>query len=326
LNHRRGVAIVGVAALLTCGVGLAPAFSSTPVLSGAGARVFSGCLATHGDRELFDVVRGPKRRNTCPAGSFRVSWNAKGRSGAIGASGPAGANGTTGADGSTGPVGATGSAGTTGTDGSAGIPGPVGPAGADGVAGTNGANGAAGASGADGTNGADGQTGPAGPAGPGSLVSSGVFTLLSPGSYPDTHAYLPLSGYLATEFVAPPLDQDSEFTWAAHTSVEQVIGQDETITNIHANFGSITDLGGRLLRVELTLLVSSGGTALLSPAVSCMLDVEGQGPTSLDCALTEDQAVHLRAGDVAVMYVHPYVGSSEPNTQIDIYGTVALTL
>jgi hypothetical protein len=57
-----------------------------------------------------------------------------------------------------------------------------------------------------------------------------------------------------------------------------------------------------------------------------MLDVVGNGPTSLDCALTEDQAIHLNAGDTAVIYVHPYVGNSEPNTQIDIYGSVALTL
>jgi hypothetical protein len=42
--------------------------------------------------------------------------------------------------------------------------------------------------------------------------------------------------------------------------------------------------------------------------------------------LTEDQAVHLHAGDVAVMYVHPYVNGSQSDSPIDIYGTVALTL
>jgi hypothetical protein len=156
------------------------------------------------------------------------------------------------------------------------------------------------------------------------MVSSGVFTL-PPSAHPDTHAYLPLTGYLSTEFVAPVLDQDAMVTEALPTSVEQVIAQDETITDIVANFGSTTDLSGSLI-VELTLLVSFGGTQLLVPAVGCNFAVDGNGPTSNDCSLTEDQAVHLHAGDVAVMYVHPYVNGSQSDSPIDIYGTVALTL
>ena len=211
LHHRRGAATVGIAALLTCGIGLAPAFSSTPAPKRVALDVFSGCLATHGDRQVFNVVMGPARRKACPAGSTRVHWNAEGRSGAGGAAGAPGTAGANGVNGAPGTVGATGLTGTAGAPGTSGV---------DGASGADGSIGLTGSAGADGTSGLDGA---AGPAGPGSLVSGGVFTLLSPGSYPDTHAYLPLSGYLANEFVAPPLDQDSEFTWAAHTSVEQVI-------------------------------------------------------------------------------------------------------
>jgi hypothetical protein len=219
-----------------------------------------------------------------------------------------------------------------GVNGSPGIAGPIGPAGTDG---TNGVNGSPGTDGTDGTNGThgtdgsdgtDGVTGPPGPAGPGSLVSSGVFTLSGNTTNPDTFGYLPLTGYLGTQAESPPLDQESEFTFHPHTSVEQVIAQDETITNMYAHFGSTTDLNGRLLIVELQLLVSRGGTALLTPAAGCNFTVDGNGPTSHDCAIPEDQAVQLHAGDTAVIYVHPYVQSWQSSTPIDIYGSVALTL
>jgi hypothetical protein len=201
-----------------------------------------------------------------------------------------------------------------------------GSAGANGVDGTNGSDGSDGSVGTSGTDGTDGTDGATGPAGPGSMVSNGVFTLQAPNSFPDTHAYLPLSGSLSTEFVAPVLDQDAEFTVAAHTSMEQVIAQDETITDIVASFGSTTDLTGAALIVELTLLVSPGGTQLLVPAAGCIFTVDGNGPTSNDCSLSVDQAVHLHTGDVAVVYVHPHLSSWEPNSPVDIYGTVALTL
>jgi hypothetical protein len=156
------------------------------------------------------------------------------------------------------------------------------------------------------------------------MVSGGVFNLQSPGSFPDTNAYLPLSGYLTTEVKAPPLDYDAEVIEAQHTSVEQVIAHDETITDMYANFGSLTDLHGYTLHVRLTLLVSSGGTALLTPRTGCMFDLDGNGPTSKACAWTVDEAVPLTAGDVAVIYVHAYVSGWEPNSPIDMYGTVAL--
>jgi hypothetical protein len=288
LHHRRGVATVGIAALLICGVGMAPAVSSTlAARSGTLHGVFSGCLATSGAREVFNVVvKSSARPRRCPAGSTRVHWNARGQ------------QGVNGADGSTGSTG---------------------PAGADG---TNGADGSTGPAGADGTNGADGSTGPAGP---GSMVSSGVFTLQASNQYPDTNAYLPLSGYLGTQVVAPLLDYDAVVTEAEHTSVEQVIAHDVTITDMYANFGSTTDLGGKPLQVQLTLLVSSGGTPLLVPAGGCLLIVQGNGPRSQDCSWPEEQAVHLTAGDVAVVYVHAYVSNWTPNSPIDIYGTVALT-
>jgi hypothetical protein len=223
-----------------------------------------------------------------------VHWNAKGKPGARGTHGTAGVNGTN---------------GTNGTDGSTGL---TGAAGADGTNGTNG------------TNGTDGSTGPAGP---GSMVSSGVFTLTSPNNFPpDTNAYLPLTGYLGTEVVAPWLNTDAEVTEAEHTSVEQVIAHDVTITDMYMNFGSTTDIGQRPLQVELTLLVSSGGTQLLVPAGGCVLVLQGNGPRSQDCSWPEEQSVHLTAGDVAVVYVHAYVGNwQQPDSPINIYGTVALT-
>jgi hypothetical protein len=316
LNHRRGVATIGTAALLIGGIGLAPAFSSTSAPSRASAShvVFTGCLDTSGSRVVFNIARRPEWRKACPAGSVRVSWNAKGRRGATGADG---SNGTDGVNGAPGAVGASGPAGTAGAAGSAG---------ADGTVGTDGTNGTDGSDGSDGSDGANGTDGATGPAGPGSMVSSGVFTLQASNQFPDTHAYLPLSGALSSEFVAPVLDQDAEVTEAEHTSMEQVIAQDETITDIVANFGSTTDLGGHLLTVELTLLVSSGGTDLLAPAAGCIFAVDGNGPTSNDCSLSPEQALHLNVGDVAVMYIHPYTTGWEPNSPIEIYGTVALTL
>jgi hypothetical protein len=157
------------------------------------------------------------------------------------------------------------------------------------------------------------------------MVSSGVFTLQASNTFPDTNAYLPLSGYLGTQVVAPWLNTDAEVTEAEHTSVEQVIAHDETITAMHANFGSITDLHRKTLKVQLVLLVSSGGTQLLVPTGGCTFDVQGNGPTSEGCSWPEDQSVHLAAGDVAVVYVHAYVGGWPPNSPIDIYGSVALT-
>ncbi len=157
-------------------------------------------------------------------------------------------------------------------------------------------------------------------------MSSGVFTLHALNPYPDTDAYLPLSGYLGTQAVAPRLDIDAEVVEAAHTSVEQVIAHDETITNMYAHFGSTTDLAGHPLIVELTLLVSSGGTALLVPAAGCIFAVDGNGPTSNDCSWPEQQAVHLHAGDAAVIYVHSYSTGWPADSSIDIYGSVALTL
>jgi hypothetical protein len=249
-----------------------------------------------------------------------VSWNAKGRKGATGADG---SNGTDGVNGAPGALGASGPAGTAGAAGSAGADGTVGTDGTNGSDGTNGADGTNGSDGKDGTDGTDGATGPPGP---GSMVSSGVFTLQASNQFPDTHAYLPLSGALSSEFVAPVLDQDAEVTEAEHTSMEQVIAQDETITDIVANFASNTDLAGHPLVVELTLLVSWGGTALLVPAAGCIFAVDGNGPTSNDCSLSPEQALHLTVGDVAVMYIHPYTTGWEPNSPIEIYGTVALTL
>jgi hypothetical protein len=252
-----------------------------------------------------------------------VSWNAKGPRGATGADGANGKGGTDGVNGAPGAVGATGPAGTAGAPGASGVNGADG---TNGVGGSPGADGTNGADGTDGSDGSDGTDGATGPAGPGSMVSNGVFTLQSPGSFPDTHAYLPLAGSLSTEFVAPVLDQDAEFTTAEHTSMEQVIAQDETITNIVANFGSTTDLTGAALIVELQLLVSFGGTQPLVPAAGCIFTVDGNGPTSHDCSLSVDQAVHLHTGDVAVVYVHPHLSSWEPNSPVDIYGTVAFTL
>jgi hypothetical protein len=203
-------------------------------------------------------------------------------------------------------MGATGADGSNGTDGVNGAPGavaassPAGTAGAAGSTGADGTVGTDGTSGADGTDGTDGTEGATGPAGPESMVSSGVFTLQASNQFPDTHAYLPLSGALVSEFVAPVLDRDAEVTEAEHTSMEQVIAQDETVTDIVADFGSTTDLGGHLLTVELTLLVSSGGTDLLVPAAGCIFAVDGNGPTSNDCSLSPGQAVHMNVGDVAV--------------------------
>jgi hypothetical protein len=293
LHQRRGVATVGIAALLICGVGMAPAVSSTlAARTGASPGVFSGCLATSDDREVFHVFKNSARPRRCPAGSTRVHWNVKGRPG------------TNGANGSTGLTGAAGADGTNGADGSTG---PTG------------------AAGADGTNGADGSTGPAGPAGHGSMMSGGVFTLQSPGQWADTHAYLPLSGYLGTQVVAPWLDYDAYVIEAEHTSVEQVIPNDVTITDMYANFGSITDLSGRSFQVRLTLLVASAEAPVLVPAGGCLFDVEGNGPTSNDCSWQEDQAVHLSAGDVAVVYVDVSLhGTWEPDS-LDVYGSVALT-
>jgi hypothetical protein len=93
----------------------------------------------------------------------------------------------------------------------------------------------------------------------------------------------------------------------------------------YANFGSTTDLQGRTLQVQLVLLVSSGGTQLLVPAGGCIVDVIENGPTSNDCSWPEEQSVHLAAGDVAVVYVHAFVGGWPPNSPIDIYGSIALT-
>lgn len=157
------------------------------------------------------------------------------------------------------------------------------------------------------------------------MVSGGVFTLQASSPYPDTHAYLPLSGYLGTEVKAPPLDNDAMTVEAAHTPVEQVIAHDETLTDMYANFGSTTDLDGKPLQVELTLLVSSGGTELLTPRGGCIFNVNGNGPTSRACSWPGDQSVQLTAGDVAVVYVHAYVSGWTPDSPIDIYGTVALT-
>jgi hypothetical protein len=302
LHQRRGVATVGIAALLICGVGMAPAVSSTlAARTGASPGVFSGCLATSGDREVFHVFKNSARPRRCPAGSTRVHWNVKGRPGA------AGENGAQGAVGATGPTGAVGAAG---------------PSGVDGTNGADGSTGLTGTAGADGTNGADGSTGPAGP---GSMMSGGVFTLQSPGQWADTHAYLPLSGYLGTQVVAPWLDYDAYVIEAEHTSVEQVIPNDVTITDMYANFGSITDLSGRAFQVRLTLLVASAGAPVLVPAGGCLFDVEGNGPTSNDCSWQEDQAVHLSAGDVAVVYVDVSLHGTWDPDSIDVYGSVALT-
>jgi hypothetical protein len=179
-----------------------------------------------------------------------------------------------------------------------------------------------GTAGVDGTNGADGSTGPAGA---GSMMSGGVFTLQSPGQWADTHAYLPLSGYLGTQVAAPWLDYDAYVIEAEHTSVEQVIPNDVTITDMYANFGSITDLSGRSFQVRLTLLVASPGAPVLVPAGGCLFDVEGNGPTSNDCSWQEDQAVHLSAGDVAVVYVDVSLHGTWDPDSIDVYGSVALT-
>ena len=200
--------------------------------------------------------------------------------------------------------------------------------GADGVNGAQGAVGVAGptgAAGADGTNGADGSAGPAGPAGHGSMMSGGVFTLQSPGQWADTHAYLPLSGYLGTQVVAPWLDYDAYVIEVEHTSVEQVIPNEVTITDMYANFGSITDLSGRSFQVRLTLLVALPGAPVLVPAGGCLFDVEGNGPTSNDCSWQEDQAVHLSAGDVAVVYVDVSLHGTWDPDSIDVYGSVVLT-
>ena len=106
--------------------------------------------------------------------------------------------------------------------------------------------------------------------------------------------------------------------------MEQVIPNDVTITDMYANFGSITDLTGRSFQVRLTLLVASSGTQPLVPAGGCLFDVEGNGPTSHDCSWPEDQSVHLSAGDVAVVYVDVSLhGTWDPDT-IDVYGSVAL--
>jgi Collagen triple helix repeat (20 copies) len=328
LHHRRGVAIVGVAAVLTGGLGMAPAVSSTLAPQSGTSHVFYGCLATSGDREVFKVVKSPARPRRCPAGTMRVHWNAKGKPGANGvngAPGSAGVNGTNGVDGSTGLTGAAGADGTNGADGLDGSTGLTGTAGADGTIGADGTDGSTGAAGADGTNGADGSTGPAGPAGHGNMMSGGVFILQSPGQWADTHAYLPLSGYLGTEVEAPWLDYDAYVIEAEHTSVEQVIPNDVTITDMYANFGSITDLSGRSFQVRLTLLVASPGAPVLVPAGGCLFDVEGNGPTSNDCSWQEDQAVHLRAGDVAVVYVDVSLHGTWDPDSIDVYGSVALT-
>jgi hypothetical protein len=222
--------------------------------------------------------------------------------------------------------GVDGALGTNGTNGTNGAPGLAGADGSSGADGADGSPGADGADGADGTDGADGIDGAAGPAGPGSLVSGGVFTLLSDHAPADTFAYLPLSGYLTTQADAPWLDTDAMVTEAQHTGLEQVIAQDVTVTDIRAHFGSTTDLAGHGLVVEVTLLVSAGGTDLLRPAAGCVFTVEGNGPTSHDCPLPGDQAVHLHAGDTAVYYLKPYVTGWEPNVPVDIYGSVALAL
>jgi Collagen triple helix repeat (20 copies) len=286
---------------------------------------------------VFNIVRSPARPRACPAKSVRVSWNAKGSTGGVGAAGAKGSNGTNGVDGaagSTGLAGADGADGVDGADGSTGLAGAdgadgvdgaagsTGPAGADGTNGVDGADGSTGPAGADGTNGVDGSTGPAGL---GSMVSSGVFTLHTSNGWADTNAYLPLSGYLGTQVVAPQLDMDAMVTEAEHTSVEQVIAHDQTLTDMYVNFGSTTDLGGRHLQVQVIVLVSSGGTHLLVPVAGCTLDVVGNGPTSKGCAWQGEQSVQLTAGDVAVVYVHAFAGGWPPDSSVDIYGTVALT-
>jgi hypothetical protein len=182
-------------------------------------------------------------------------------------------------------------------------------------------DGSAGDVGADGST---GSVGPAGPAGAGGLMSSGVFTLVAANQYPDTEAYLPLSGHLTSQVEAPHLDFDAVVTEAEHTSVEQVISHDVTITDMVAHFGSTTDLEGHALQVRLTLLVSSGGSSLLVPTSGCIVQVDGNGPTSHDCSWPDNQAVQLSTGDVAVVHVAAFVANWEPNLPIDIYGSVAL--
>jgi hypothetical protein len=149
LQHRRGVATVGIAALLIGGVGIVPAVSSTLAPSSGTPHVFSGCLATYGHRVVFNVVKSPARPRTCPAGSSRVHWNAKGKPGTDGANGERGAVGAAGATGADGAAGPSGADGTNGADGSTGL------AGTPGTDGTNGADGPTGAAGADGTNGVE---------------------------------------------------------------------------------------------------------------------------------------------------------------------------
>ena len=157
------------------------------------------------------------------------------------------------------------------------------------------------------------------------MVSSGVFTI-GPSSHPDMHAYLPLTGWVGTHVVAPPLAVDAEFIIAEHTSVEQLIAQDVTITNMSANFGS-TGLNGRTLRVELMLLASHGGTALMVPAGGCaQFMVVGNGPTTYDCDWSAEEAAHLSAGDTAVVYLHAYLDGGSSDENFPIYGSVALSL
>lgn len=79
MRHRSTItAAIGACAVvvMATGVGLAAA-------AGGSSKVFSACLTkSHG---LTEVTESPAKQRHCPAGSSRVTWNAKGAPGPVGA-------------------------------------------------------------------------------------------------------------------------------------------------------------------------------------------------------------------------------------------------
>jgi hypothetical protein len=207
-NYRRGISVLGLAALVALAFGAGSVFTAFGEPSSV---TYYGCIQHVSSQQARlgpvssllgqdGTIYGVNTNGAahCQSGDTPISWNqtgpmgpigpqgesgpqgptgATGLTGATGAQGETGLTGTTGSQGATGATGATGVQGETGPSGpqgNSGDEGPSGPTGAQGETGPSGPQGSSGPAGPSGSTGAQGETGPSGARGPGVISWSGI--------------------------------------------------------------------------------------------------------------------------------------------------------
>jgi hypothetical protein len=186
-NYRRGISVLGLAALVALAFGAGSVFTAFGEPSSV---TYYGCIQHVSSQQARlgpvspllgqdGTIYGVNTNGAahCQSGDTPISWNQTGPMGPIGPqgeSGPQGPTGATGLQGATGVTGVQGETGPSGPQGNSGDEGPSGPTGAQGETGPSGPQGSSGPAGPSGSTGAQGETGPSGARGPGVISWSGI--------------------------------------------------------------------------------------------------------------------------------------------------------